>query len=127
VDLCDLLKKLWGKRALDAAPDWIISALRIAKLYSRSGDQDKLLNLENYLEKYKWNSILREEVITFQPALEKMDLEFESFTGIPVGRAKPNDYEIVIPIGLSKHWTLLFKKFHKHVTICLDDMGVDEI
>ena len=40
------------------APEWIICALRIAKLYSRSGDQDKRANLENYLEKYNWNLVL---------------------------------------------------------------------
>jgi hypothetical protein len=127
IDFCELLRKLWGKSALDSAPEWIICSLRIAKLYSRSGDQDKRANLENYLEKYNWNLVLENEKITFQPALEKMELEFKSFTGIPIGRVKPNANEIVILIGSTKHWTLLLKKFHKEVTICLDDMGIDVI
>jgi hypothetical protein len=127
MDLCKLVKRLWGKYALDSTHDWIICALRIVKLYTRSGDQNKRINLENYLEKYKWNSVIENEKFTFQSALEKMDLEFESYTGTPIGRAKPNDNEIIISIGSSKHWTLLLKRFYKDVTICLDDMDVDEL
>lgn len=83
--------------------------------------------MENYLEKYKWNSIIENEEITFQSALEKIGLEHKSITGIPSGRVKPNDNEIVISIGSPKHWTLLLKRFHKEIIICLDDIGVDEI
>ncbi len=70
LDLCELVKKLWGKYALDSAHDWIICSLRIVNLYSRSGDPDKRINLENYLEKFKWNSVIEGEEFTFQPALE---------------------------------------------------------
>jgi hypothetical protein len=56
-----------------------------------------------------------------------MELELESYTGAPIGRVKPNDTEIIISIGTPKHWTLLLKRFHKEVTICLDDMDVDDI
>jgi len=127
IDLCKLVKKLWGKYAFNSAEEWIISALRIVKLYSRAGDQDKRVNLENYLENFKWNSVLENEGITFKPALEKIGLEYKSFTGIPQGRVKPKDTEIVISIGSGKHWTLLFKRFPKEVNICLDDMEIDEI
>ena len=127
LDVCELMKKLWGRNALDSVQEWVICALRIVKLYSRTGDQDKRINLENYLEKYKWNSIIENEEITFQPALEKIGLEHKSITGIPSGRVKPNDNEIVISIGSPKHWTLLLKRFHKEIIICLDDIGVDEI
>lgn len=126
VDLCELLKKLWGKYYLDSAQDWILCALRIAKLYSRTGDQDKRINLENILEKHNWNSVLESEVVTFQSALEKAELEYESFTGIPLGRAKPNANELIISIGSRKHWTLLLKRFPRDISICLDDLGVDE-
>ena len=127
LDLCELVKKLWGKYALDSAHDWIICSLRIVNLYSRSGDLDKRINLENYLGKYKWNSVIEGEEFTFLPALEKMKLEFESYTGTPIGRVKPNDNEIIISIGSPKHWTLLLKRFYKDVIICLDDMEVDDI
>lgn len=127
VDLCVLLKRLWGKYALDSAYDWILCALRIVKLYSKVGDQDKRTNVENYLGKYKWNSVIENKKFTFQSALEKMDLELESYTGTPIGRAKPNDNEIIISVGSTKHWTLLLKRFYKEVSICLDDMDVDEI
>ncbi len=126
LDLCELVKKLWGKYALDSAHDWIICSLRIVNLYSRSGDPDKRINLENYLEKFKWNSVIEGEEFTFQPALEKMKLEFESYTGTPIGRVKPNDNEIIISIGSPKHRTLLLKRFYKDVNICLDDMDVDD-
>ena len=56
-----------------------------------------------------------------------MELEFESFTGIPVGRLLPKDNEILISIGSTKHWTLLLKRFPNDVKICLDDMAIDEI
>lgn len=101
--------------------------MRIVKLYSKAGDQDKRTNVENYLGKYKWNSVIENEKFTFQPALERMDLELESYTGAPIGRAKPNDNEIIISVGSTKHWTLLLKRFYQEVSICLDDMGVDEI
>ena len=127
LDLCELVKKLWGKYALDSAHDWIICSLRIVNLYSRSGDLDKRINLENYLGKYKWNSVIEGEEFTFLPALEKMKLEFESYTGTPIGRVKPNDNEIIISIGSPKHWTLLLKRFYKDVIICLDDMEVGDI
>ena len=127
VDLCELVKKLWGKYAFDSAHDWIICALRIVNLYSRLGNPDKRINLEKYLGKYKWNSVIEGEEFTFQPALEKMKLEFESYTGTPIGRVKPNDNEIIISIGSPKHWTLLLKRFYKDVIICLDDMEVDDI
>jgi len=127
IDLCELVKKLWGKYALDSAHDWIICSLRIVNLYSRSGGLDKRINLENYLGKYKWNSVIEGEEFTFQPALEKMKLEFESYTGTIIGRVKPNDNEIIISIGSPKHWTLLLKRFYKDVIICLDDMEVDDI
>jgi len=127
LDLCELVKKLWTKYALDVANDWVICALRIVKLYSRSGDESKRINLENYLEKYKWNSVIENEEFTFLPALEKMKLEFESYTGTPIGRTKPNDNEIIISIGSQKHWTLLLKRFYKDVIICLDEMDVDYI
>jgi hypothetical protein len=127
VDLCKLLKRLWGKYAILFADEWIISALRIVKLYSRSGNKDKKINLENYLEKNKWNSIVENEDISFQPALEKIGEEFKSFTGVPLGRLKPKDSEIVISIGSTKHWTLLLRRFPSAVKICLDDLGVEEI
>ena len=127
VDLCVLLKRLWGKYALDSAYDWILCALRIVKLYSKVGDQDKRTNVENYLGKYKWSSVIENKKFTFQSALEKMDLELESYAGTPIGRAKPNDNEIIISVGSTKHWTLLLKRFYKEVSICLDDMDVDEI
>lgn len=127
VDLCELLRKLWGKNALDSVHEWILCALRIVKLYSRAGDEEKRINLENYLEKYKWNTVIENEEITFQPALEKMGLEYKSITGIPSGRVKPNDNEIVISIGSRKHWTLLLRRFYKEIVICLDDMGIEEV
>ena len=126
IDLCEVVKKLWGKYAFISTEEWILSALRIVKLYSRSGNKDKMVNLEVYLEKNKWSSIVENEDITFQPALEKIGEEFKSSSGIPLGRLKPKDSEIIISIGSSKHWTLLLKRFHNAVKICLDDMGIDE-
>jgi hypothetical protein len=127
VDLCKLLKKLWGKYAIVTIEEWVNCALRIVKLYSHSGNRDKRVNLETYLEKNKWNSIVENELITFQPGLEKINEEFRSYTGVPLGRLKPNDNEILISIGSSKHWTLLIRRFPNEVKICLDDLGVDEI
>jgi len=38
LDVCELMKKLWGRNALDSVHEWVICALRIVKLYSRTGD-----------------------------------------------------------------------------------------
>lgn len=127
VDLCKLIKKLWGKYALMTIEEWVDCALRIVQLYSHSGNKDKRVNLEIYLEKNKWNSIVENEQITFQPGLEEIKEEFRSFTGIPLGRLKPKDNEILISIGSTKHWTLLIRRFPNVVKICLDELGVDEI
>jgi hypothetical protein len=127
IDLCKLIKKLWGKYAFDASEEWLINALRIIKLYSRIGSKNKRKSLEVYLEKYKWNSIVENDDITFQSALEKIGEEMISPTGIPYGRIIPKDNEILISIGLASHWTLLLKRFPNSVKICLDNMLIDEI
>ena len=54
---CDILnvvkviRKLWGKYALDSASDWVICALRIIELYSNSSNMSKKSQLENKLLK----------------------------------------------------------------------------
>ena len=60
-------------------------------------------------------------------ALEKSGEEFKSFTGVPPGRLKLKDSEIVISIGSTEHWTLLLRRFPNAVKICLDDLGVEEV
>lgn len=127
IDLCKIIKRLWGKYAFDTMDEWLFNALRIIKLYSRSGNKNKRINLELYLEKNKWNTIVENDDITFQPALEKMGEELKSYTGVPYGRFKPKDNEIVISIGSAKHWTLLLKRFPREIKICLDDFGIDEV
>ena len=127
LDLCSLLKKLWGKYALDGATEWIICALRIVRLYSRTGDARKRVMLESILEKeIKWNEVEISDAIKYKPALEKMSdklgVELDELGYLPAGKRYPRNQEIIIAVGSKKHWTYLLKFYTNKVSMCLDEL-----
>ncbi len=50
------INKLWGKYALDFAPDWVNCALRIIELYSNSSNRSRIFLFENKMRSdVNWN------------------------------------------------------------------------
>ena len=130
MDLCKLLKRLWGKYAFDGTPEWLLCSLRIIKLYSRIGDAKKRNMLENLFEsKIKWNEFEVFEADKIKLALEKMSdhlgVEIEDLGELPAGKRLPKDQETIIWIGSKKYWTILIKNYTLKVSSCMDELNID--
>ena len=131
IDLCKLIKRLWGKYAFDSISDWLLCALRMVKLYSRTGNLKKRLMLEHLLErKIKWNEVEISEMVELKPSLERMsedlDIDMEDLGELPVGKRLPKDQEIIISIGSKKYWIILLKSYTSKVISCMDELKIDD-
>lgn len=74
IGLVELLKKLWGKYALDDIPEWLSCALRIVELYSSSSNHLKVKIFEDkLLKEVNWNveniQSTDDEIVRTQSAL----------------------------------------------------------
>ena len=54
LDLPEVMKKLWGRRALDNLREWQKIAIRVARLYSNSGDANVRARFEDAMRRERW-------------------------------------------------------------------------
>ncbi len=132
VDLCKLIKRLWGKYSFDGISEWLLCALRIVKLYSRSGDEKKRKMFEHLLERIiKWNEIEVTEVDKLKSSLEEFSrrqgVDLDDLGELPAGKRLPKDQEIIIQVGTRKYWTILIQSYTVKINTCLDDLEIENI
>lgn len=123
---CDILnvvkviKKLWGKYALDSASDWVICALRIVELYSNSSNMSKKSLLENkLLKETDWNFRPYHEEDE-KKIVEEDEKKFVKDDGMTKRLPKKN--EIIIEVGAKIYWSLLVREKTELVNQCLDEI-----
>ena len=106
-----VIKKLWGKYAMDNIPNWISCALRIVELYSSSLNYAKVKSFEEKLLKnVNWN-------------LENISSKDDGIiNGVIRSRRFPNNNEIIIEVGAKNYWALLVREKTELVDQCLDEL-----
>ena len=111
-DILLVIKKLWGKYALDNLPDWVVCGTKIVELYSDSSNHSKILRFEKILLKeVNWNIDKVKGSIQDENGKRKVTI---------IGRRFPNSNEIIIEVGAKNYWTLLVREKTELVNQCLD-------
>lgn len=101
--LIKVINKLWGKYALNMAPEWVGCALKIVALYSTSSDSSKRVKFEKTLLKdIDWSKETNEQNIT--------------------SKRLPNKNEMIIEVGAKNYWVLIVREKTQIVTECLDNL-----
>lgn len=103
IGVVKVLKKLWGKYAMDNVSGWLPCALRIVELYSNSSHQSKVKMFEDKL-------------------LRNTDWNKDSMEDNSIGRRLPNKNEIIIEVGAKNYWPLLVRERTDQVNQCLDEI-----
>ena len=131
IDLVSLIndRKLWGKYALEPAPDWVFCSLRIVKLYSRFGVPKIRKMLEVTLQReIDWDKGEVVDERNIQAKIEKSsDRDLVNLDGSPAGERRPDPHEIIIHVGSPEHWSYLIKEYTERVVSCLDELQIDEL
>jgi len=89
IDIPELLRKLWGRNALDNLREWHKIALRIVKLYSSDGDPIKRQGFEDAMRHEQWRADIDER--------------------------NPKINEIIVEVGRRGFWSFLVKQAPSHV------------
>lgn len=97
LDLPKIMKKLWGRNAIDNLRDWQKIAIRVARLYSSSGDANIRNQFEEAMRRESWRASGEER--------------------------NPHTNETIIECGLSIHWAIAVKQSPSQVEQILNNIG----
>ncbi len=97
LDLPEVMKKLWGRNALDNLRQWQMVAIRIVHLYSSNGDADIRSRFEDAMRGERWRGSAEER--------------------------NPRINERIIECGLRIHWAIAVKQSPSQVEQILDSIG----
>jgi hypothetical protein len=97
LDLPEVLSKLWGRNALDNLREWQKIAIRVARLYSSSGDANTRFQFEDAMRREPWRGIAEER--------------------------NPRTNETIIECGLRIHWAIAVKQSPPQVEQILNSFG----
>jgi hypothetical protein len=99
IDLPEVMKKLWGQKALDNLHAWQRIAIKIVKLYSASGDAIVRGQFEALMRREQWRGNAEER--------------------------NPRINERIIECGLRIHWSIAVKQSPHQVEQILNNLGAE--
>jgi hypothetical protein len=97
IDLPEVMKKLWGRDALNNLRLWQQVAMRIVKLYSGAGDANMRRQFEDQMRIEQWRGAAEER--------------------------NPRIQEKIIECGLRSHWAIAVKQSPHQVEQILNNIG----